>query len=125
IHIHGTEDNFGLIQQYISIPTVISIQGILTSCIEKYFSGIPAAVAKKHESISDRLLLKSPHQLYKNIESRARRERSILLKTRHVIGRTNWDKRVTRILAPESSYHINNEILRNSFYTTQWNKKSF
>ena len=42
IHIHGTEERFGLIQDYVkNIPIVFSIQGLLAPYSEKYFSGLP------------------------------------------------------------------------------------
>lgn len=40
IHIHGSEENFGLLQYKIKhIPIVLSIQGLLNPCLEKFFLG--------------------------------------------------------------------------------------
>jgi glycosyltransferase involved in cell wall biosynthesis len=50
----------------------------------------------------------------------AKREKANLLQTNFVIGRTDWDRRITRILAPCSKYFHSDEILRNSFYVNQW-----
>ena len=36
LHFHGTEDNFGMLQQSIKVPAVVSIQGILTPYAEKF-----------------------------------------------------------------------------------------
>jgi len=123
IHIHGTEDNFGLIQSYTKIPVVISIQGILSSCSEKFFSGIPFASAYYYEKLTSKLFFRSVLFMHNDIDKRAKRERLILSKANNIIGRTEWDKRITRLLAPRSEYYIGNEILRSSFYEKQWNKE--
>ncbi|MEY8847888.1 glycosyltransferase family 4 protein [Psychroserpens sp. XS_ASV72] len=123
IHVHGTELNLGLIQFETSVPVVISIQGILSPYYEKYFSGIPEAILKKTK--------KSGLSFSKGINSAFRlnavRERNILKSAQFIIGRTDWDKRMTRLLAPNSQYFVGNEILREAFYDTKniWKKTSF
>ena len=125
IHIHGTEDNFGLIQQHVSVPIIVSIQGILSPYLEKYYAGIPRTEASRHESLAQKLSFKSASYLYEKLSLKAVREREMLKKTRYVIGRTDWDRRVTRVLSPGSIYYYNNEILRSSFYNANWNKDHF
>ena len=125
IHIHGTEENFGLLQQLVKVPVVVSIQGILTPLSEKFFAGIPAAEAFWKESLKAKLSFRSASRLYGQLSRNAGRERHILQQTRHVIGRTTWDKRVTRVLAPGSKYYINNEALRPAFYETLWQQQAF
>ena len=125
IHIHGTEENFGLIQKFTNIPVVISIQGILSPYIEKYFSGIPQASAYLHEGLIDKLLFRSTNYAFNEMSIRAKRERDILLSSNNIIGRTNWDKRVTRLLAPNSKYFVGNEILRPTFYNVTWSKQEY
>ena len=58
IHVHGTEDNFGLIQFYTKKPVVISIQGLLNP-LKKYFSGIPKNIAVKYETFVRKLVFLS------------------------------------------------------------------
>jgi glycosyltransferase involved in cell wall biosynthesis len=125
IHVHGTEDNFGLIQEHISVPVVVSIQGIVTVIREKYYAGIPTAVTSKYDSLLKKITFQSANHVYKSYRSKATRERKILQHTKYVIGRTDWDRRTTRLLAPGSTYFVNNEILRSAFYTNQWNKDRF
>jgi glycosyltransferase involved in cell wall biosynthesis len=125
IHIHGTEENFGLIQKYISIPVVLSIQGILNPCTEKFYSGVPSIIANKYESWKSKLLLKSAKFKYNNFKKRCNREREILNISKYIIGRTDWDKKVTKALAPTSKYFICNEVLRSSFYDVEWRKIRF
>lgn len=125
IHVHGTEDNFGLIQERIKIPVVISIQGILSPLLEKYYSGIPSSIAKRYESLFNKVVQKSFSYAHHFIKVRSEREKIILLNTNNVIGRTEWDKRVTRILSPNSTYFMGHEILRNGFYSKIWSKIKF
>lgn len=125
IHIHGTEENFGLIQSKIRIPVVISIQGILGPYVEKFYAGIPSADAKRHESFDEKINFKSAHYLRKNMLAKARREKDILQQSSFIVGRTDWDRRVTRLLAPSSQYFYNSEILREAFYQRVWQKTRF
>jgi glycosyltransferase involved in cell wall biosynthesis len=39
---------------------------------------------------------------------------------KNIIGRTEWDRRITSIFAPNSIYYHNDEILRCSFYDHKW-----
>lgn len=125
IHVHGTEYNFGLIQAHTNIPIVISIQGIISPYREKYFSGIPFLAAIWHEGLMAKLLFLSVIVWYNEMKRSGLRERTILSQARFIIGRTDWDRRVTRVLAPKSRYFIGNEMLRSTFYENQWNKNQF
>jgi glycosyltransferase involved in cell wall biosynthesis len=125
IHVHGTEENYGIIQLDIKIPVVISIQGILSPLSEKYFSGIHSHVAQRYEDILTKLQLKSAKRLFRVLVRKAKRERIILKNSKHIIGRTEWDKRVCNLLAPKSIYYNGGEILRDSFYLAKWQKGPF
>jgi len=125
IHIHGTEDNFGLVQEFTKIPCFISVQGILSSCSEKYYAGIPKSIVKKHESLYSRLKYAPIFISYRDLLKKALRERKILDNSLHIIGRTEWDKRITRILAPKSKYYLGNEMMRPIFYEKKWEKENY
>lgn len=120
IHIHGTEDNFGLIQEYTSIPVAISIQGMLNPYIEKYFTGIPLVITRRYGSILDKLAFRTAKSGFKKMKAGAEREKRILQNARYIIGRTDWDKNITRLMAPNSTYFTGQEMLRPSFYNKIW-----
>lgn len=122
IHIHGTEENFGTIQEFTSIPVVISLQGLLNPYIEKYFSGIPLNVTRRFLSLVDRLAFRSAKTSYKKMTAAAEREKQILQNARYIIGRTDWDKNFTRLIAPNSIYFTGQEMLRPSFYSKEWHQ---
>lgn len=125
IHVHGTEYNYGLIQYYTEIPIVISIQGIISAYIEKFFTGIPFLFAYRFEGIKSKLLFNSIYYQYTNMRRSAKREKIIFSCAKSIIGRTDWDRRITSILAPGSNYFVGHEILRPSFYEKHWYKNEF
>jgi glycosyltransferase involved in cell wall biosynthesis len=125
IHIHGSELNFGLIQEYIKTPVVLSIQGLLTPYAEKFYSGIPASIMSLNDTIKDRIRLNTSVEVFRQFKRNALREARILKNTKYVVGRTDWDRRAVAILAPCSSYFTGNEILRQIFYEKVWKKNSF
>ncbi len=123
IHIHGTEDNFGLIQEFICKPTVISIQGLLSPYLEKYFSGISKFDAFLYEGVVAKALFNSASVYYNIMNKRGGQERIILSMSNYILGRTDWDRRITRVLSPKSKYFVGNEMLRTLFYSNNWSKK--
>ena len=123
IHIHGTENPFGCIIDEIDIPVVISIQGVLTVISHKYCSGIE----KKYLSVSKRkkILFKDNFKKsYLKMKKMADIERKTLSKCKNIFGQTDWDKRVSRILAPNSFYWRLDRIIRSEFYQHEWEYKS-
>lgn len=124
IHIHGTENSFGNIIDKTDIPVIISIQGNLTVYHHKYLSGFGKEYLKvAKRDIGNPKSMLSPQRfinVYNEFRINAKRERDFLRNTKYIIGRTDWDRRITRILAPESSYFHNDEILRDSFYNKKW-----
>ena len=124
IHIHGTEERFGLIAEYVKeIPIVYSIQGLLAPYSEKYFSGMPDKEIYSLESIRDKLHFVSYRDEYKDFCYRAEREKRFLSQAQYVIGRTFWDEYITGLFNPDRKYFLVDEILRSPFYTVQWHHK--
>lgn len=121
IHIHGTEECFGLIQDAIKdIPIVFSIQGLIAPYTEKFFSGISYSDVKKHESFIDKIKQVSIVNNYKSFLYRSVRENHYLSKANYIFGRTFWDRDCTLALNPRRKYYVVNEILRPEFYIKQW-----
>jgi len=125
IHIHGTENPFGCIIPYTSIPVVISIQGYLTVISHKYQNNFTKRNLKVrnfdlNRSVKAILLSKSFYRSKKALGKRMNIERKNLLSSCFIIGRTDWDRRVTSILAPNSKYYHCDEIIRDIFFKTEW-----
>lgn len=121
IHIHGTENMFGCIVSATYIPVVISIQGNATICNHKYFSGIEKHYLgiKKYWPVT-KIFFNNFVNDKNKFNNKSLREQKHLLNCKYVIGRTSWDKRITRVLAPESKYFHNDEIIRENFYNNIW-----
>lgn len=121
IHIHGTESSFIEITSYINnIPIVVSIQGILSSYVEKYFSGLPQNVAYSSDTLSERIRKVGFRNSYNLLSTSAIRERKNLKNVKYILGRTAWDYSVTGLLSPNREYFHLDECMRNSFYHSEW-----
>lgn len=121
IHIHGSENPFGYIIPETKIPVIISIQGVITVYNHKYFQGIEKEYVKKIYSLKHQLSFRSYLKSYNRFNKMAEREQNILNSCKYIIGRTDWDRRVSSILAPNSKYYHCDELLREGFYKFQWN----
>ena len=121
IHIHGTEERFGIISNYVSkIPIVYSIQGLIAPIANKFFSGIPCSQYLRQESILDKVRRASIINAYNRFVDKGKREIFFLKKAQYVIGRTHWDKYITALFNPDRQYYTVNEILRKPFYCNRW-----
>jgi glycosyltransferase involved in cell wall biosynthesis len=123
IHIHGTENPFGLIANKVNIPVVVSIQGNIIICHHKFFSGIEERYAFITVGLKNFLLRNSFHKTFRRFTLMKNREEKLLRNCINVVGRTKWDKRISSVLAPDSNYFHNDEILRDTFYKREWNKE--
>lgn len=124
IHVHGSEETFGLIAQdeSIHVPVVLSIQGLLNAYRVKYYSGISKNDLKHGEALLKRLLMDGVNGRYRNFCRRAKREANFFKSLRYVIGRTLWDRRCALALNPNAVYFTVNEILRPEFMQALWQK---
>ena len=128
IHIHGTENKFISIIPHTNIPIVVSIQGNLTIYLHKFFNGFERKYIKvsNKNSIYIKKIFNSNTfaNTYKWFKINHNEELKYLKTTKNIIGRTDWDKRISRIMAPESNYYHIDELLRDSFYKFKWEKHS-
>lgn len=125
IHIHGTEERFGIICNVIKkVPIVFSIQGLIGPIKEKYFSGIPKNIAYRFDSLNERLRGEDIKTYYKSFCYRAEREIQFLKNAKYIFGRTLWDKCCTLSINPQRKYYTVNEILQQPYYEKKW-KGSF
>ena len=112
VHIHGTEAIWIKTIAYLQdIPVVLSIQAIVTVMMHKYYSGI-----KKNETS----LFSNYRAVGGFYSRRAEDERRYARYVRYILGRTEWDRRVYKTLAPNAQYFVCNEVLRDGFYNNQW-----
>lgn len=124
IHIHGTENLFASILLHTNIPVVISIQGIITAIFYMYCAGFEKkylhAVKRSAISLKDFVFPWSFNVEFRQFEKLHKLEVENLKIARNIMGRTAWDRQLTRILAPNSFYYHEDRILRASFYEHKW-----
>lgn len=116
IHIWGTEISFGLLSDHFSIPIVIHVQGLLNPVFNAFFP--PGVSVNNYLKYNGEGWFK---YLFNKFEIRfwkhnIKRENEILKKCKYILGRTLWDYKVTRLLAPNSLYFHCDEVLRDKFY---------
>lgn len=119
IHIHGTEFSHGLayIRANLTVPTILSIQGISEEIGNHYLDGMTLRDVYRNISLFDLLysgsLLKQKKRYLKHGE---KVEREMIKSIKYIIGRTTFDKSHVLTLNPTAQYFSCNEILRSTFY---------
>jgi glycosyltransferase involved in cell wall biosynthesis len=123
IQIFGTESPFGLMIPLVKAPVVIHIQGNLTITSKKWFSGLSFFSILRNTNIKVLIKAYGLWHLYFNFSNRATRERKLMGFCRYFIGRTDWDRRICKVLSPSGIYYHCEELLRNDFYNVKrWQK---
>ncbi len=129
IHIHGTENSFGCIIGKTNVPVVVSIQGNVTVYFHKYLSGFSQRFMKTRnlklsKGVKSFFASKNFASDYKRFRKMAIIEAQNLRNCPFIIGRTDWDRRITSVLAPEAIYYHGDEILRDGFYRNIWSERN-
>ncbi|MGV8962756.1 MAG: glycosyltransferase family 4 protein [Candidatus Saccharimonadaceae bacterium] len=123
IHIFGTEYAFGLIIEKVKVPIIIQIQGNLSVCEKKWFSGLSNCNILRHSNPKVIIQAYGLWHLYFLFSKRASRERKLMQFCKYFIGRTDWDRRISHVLSPGRKYYHCEELLRDEFYQADlWQK---
>ena len=126
IHIHGTEQSFGLIAEDIkNIPICYSLQGLLAPISERFFAGYTETQINKYRGLYAKMRGTTATHDYKRMSKKGEREICFIKGAKYILGRTEWDHAICRMLNPKAQYFVINEILREPFYTTSWKKERF
>lgn len=118
IMVFGSEMPFGLVASLTNVPVVLHIQGVLTPYLNAF---LPPFVSWSDYIGSARgvkawLLRRTAFRSWK---ASVDREQEIFRRVKYYIGRTEWDKRVTQVLSPNSMYFYGSEVLRPVFYESK------
>lgn len=123
IQVFGTEDVFGLIAGKTNIPVIVHIQGLLTVYTRKWYSsGISKWDLIKRTPLKQLLRANTLMHDFTYYKKRAKREKKVFSTVKNYIGRTDWDRRVCKVLSPGSRYFFGSEMLRKPFYEAKWGK---
>lgn len=124
IHVFGTEKSFGLLTLHTKTPLVIHLQGILNPCLNSFYApGFSQIDLIKQHVFKPLKIINQLFGMY-IFKNNVKRESIILKNCKYYMGRTEWDKSVTNLYAPNSTYFYCSEMLREDFYTARaWKAK--
>lgn len=129
IHIWGTEfvhtnelmkacQKLGLAER-----CIISIQGLVSLYGKRhYIEGLPDKVVSRY-TLRDFIKRNNIQKAREQFIQRGRYEIEALKRTKHIIGRTDWDRAASQMFNSDAKYHSCNESLRDSFYQNKWDIK--
>lgn len=117
IHLFGIESPMATILGKTDIPVVVHIQGLLGPYAINFFPNGFNNYSFLFP-ITRREWLFRNGNIFSNKEIivRSLYEADLFKKVQYCMGRTSWDYKVTRMMAPDSQYYLVNEVLRNIFY---------
>lgn len=109
IQVYGTEEVYSLVTTVTDIPVVIHIQGILGPIFNAWLP--------QNLSWTD-YLFRVPRMIpgYIGQKMNVEREKRALRSCHHLMGRTEWDRRISQLLAPDAKYYYCSEMLRPQIY---------
>ena len=126
IHIWGTEHlqsyamTVAATQLNLEKKIIVSIQGMVWYYAMHFMANLPIKV-QLMPTVRDVIRNDSLLHQKANMIWRGDYEKKTIESINHVIGRTTWDRICVETINPAVKYHLNNEILRDSFYVKKWN----
>ena len=125
IHIFGTEfphtfamikaaENKGMLDK-----TIINIQGLVSVYAKHFYASLDNKTVRAY-TFRDFVKRNNIHNQRLAFVKRGIYEEKALRLSRHVIGRTDWDKACVTRVNHDINYHFCNETLRKPFYENSW-----
>ena len=121
IHFFGIESQMAYYLLNLEIPYIVNLLGILTPYHNTFFpiNMNNYSVLAHNHTIKELVLNNQLRFAYKTMGVRTIREKELFTHCKNLAGRTEWDRQIANIFAPQAQYHIINEILRPIFYRSQ------
>ena len=120
VHFHGSENFFSLSSPRVTVPSVLSIQGIVNGIRPYLFSDIGwKGILRK---LATREFIKGEGIIHKwqSWNKYYLHEQQIFQSCQNFIGRTEWDRAVLLAFNPRANYHHCDETLADIFYDLEW-----
>lgn len=126
IHVHGVENNFGLIRKFVNsnIPIVCSIQGVINPYLMALKQSVSTFNLNKYKSLKNWLGRGGVRSTFRKWRKYKEVEKEILRINHYFIGRTLWDKSQVAAFNPLANYFHGEELLRPVFYSQTWSLKN-
>lgn len=122
VHCFGTEYDHteALLDVWDSRKALVGIQGVCDAIAKAYYADLPKSVIKR-VTFRDWLKKDDIQKQKEKFVLRAKRERRVIEKAKHVTGRTTLDREYVKGIRSDIVYHPMNETLRSEFYEGKWN----
>ena len=117
VHVFGVELPYSSIISEMNVPIVVHLQGFLNPYLNAYFPpGLSLGSLMRHSNWIKELLGIGFTFKYKAFRMSTHTERNVLFSCKFVMGRTQWDRQITDLLACNAQYYHVEEVLRPPFY---------
>lgn len=124
VHIFGTEYSHSSFFSNICIKNnikfTVSIQGLVSVYSKHYMAHLPAKLMNKY-TIKELIKRSNLKAQKSNFVKQGVIEKQVIMDSKYIIGRTDWDKACTEQINDSAKYFHCNENLRSSFYDGKWN----
>jgi glycosyltransferase involved in cell wall biosynthesis len=120
VHMHGSENFYSLISARLTVPSVLSIQGIVNGCFPYLFSDLNHTDILNLITTKDFLRGKGTIHKWFSWNKYYLLEQQVLRSCRNFIGRTEWDNAMVMAFNPKARYFHCDEILADIFYDQNW-----
>lgn len=124
VHIHGTELAHSLTMtkacEFNDVDSVISIQGLVSKIAKHMYANLTNKAIFGF-TLRNYINHDSVYWMKKSFQKRGNNEIEALKGAFNIIGRTTWDRAITKQINPQAEYYFCNETLRGEFYKHQWN----
>ena len=106
----------------LEIPTVVSLQGILSGYYQYQCGQLPINEMMFSKSIKNIISAWYLHlRLVKWFRPRVKHETNVISKAKILLGRTSWDRAHAYRINPTAKFYDCKRILRKPFYENDWN----
>ena len=126
VHAYGTEGkhNLLLLKNHADIPTVVSLQGIITEYQHHFYAGIDFFTMLRFTTLKDLLVPTGFFSGRRSFIKRSKIEKEILRLAKFVEGRSTWDRVSSLNINPSLEYFYCPRLIRAPFYDKVWDISS-
>jgi len=120
VHIHGSESGLGKLAVGVTLPVLVSLQGVATVWQRFIFAG------SSWTEVAAELVRPQFYRGYSHLHSymamrkRAAVEQETMSHCRYALGNTEWDRAVAATLCPSATYYHADRAVRQEFYSGEW-----
>lgn len=120
VHFHGSENFFSLISPRVTVPSVLSIQGIVNGIRPYLFSDMGWKDILRKLATKEFIKGEGIIHKWQSWNKYYLHEQQIIQSCQNFIGRTEWDRAVLLTFNPRANYYHCDEALSDIFYDLEW-----